>query len=117
MLAWPSIRLDALNPPSGGSAVVARGEQTQDATRLAFPLPLTITLLTLAVTAAAGVWRIENRVSRFETAFEYERQLDAERTKTIEERFRALEAKIEAAGLRNAAMVMSQELQKQQQER
>lgn len=83
-----------------------------DATRLNFPLPLAVTLFGLAATAAAGVWRIETKVAQMTTAMEYERQLDAERQKLLDQRFAALEAKIEAAGLRNAAISMYQELQK-----
>ena len=108
---WPSMKVDALiSPPVGGLAV--SDEPTQDATRLAFPLPLTITLLTVAIAAAAGIWRIESKVSVITTTIEYERELDRQREKYLDQRFGALEAKIESAGLRNAALVMSQELQK-----
>ena len=84
-----------------------------DASRLQFPLPLTLTLGGLAIAAAAGVWRIEAQVSVITTTIAYERQLDAQREKYLDQRFAALEAKIESAGLRNAAMSLSQELAKQ----
>lgn len=90
----------------------ARVDPSTDATRLAFPLPLTITLLATALAAAAGIWRIESKVSVLTTTIEYERQLDTQREKYLDQRFAALEAKIESAGLRNAALAMSQELSK-----
>lgn len=83
-----------------------------DATRIVVPLPYTVTLLLLALGGAAGVWRIENKVSVITTTIEYERELDRRREKELDQRFAALEAKIEAAGLRNAAMALSQELAK-----
>ena len=83
-----------------------------DATKLNFPLPLTIMLVGLALTAAAGIWRIESKVSVITTTIEYERELDRQREKYLDQRFSALEAKIETAGLRNAALALSQELAK-----
>lgn len=97
--------------------VTPRPARATDVTKLTLPLPFTITLIGLALAAAAGVWRIESKVAAFETALSYERQLDAERSKTLDSRFAALEAKIESAGLRNAAMAMSQELDKRNAER
>ena len=61
----------------------------------------------------AGVWRIESQVSILTTKIEYERQLDTERSKALDQRFEALESKIEAAGLRNAAMGFATQLQEQ----
>ena len=94
---------DALTPPRAMS----------DATKLTIPLPYMVTLIVLALGVAAGVWRIENKVSVITTTIEYERELDRQREKYLDQRFSALEAKIEAAGLRNAAMNLSQELQKE----
>lgn len=86
--------------------------KANDATKLVIPLPYLGGLLVLALAAAAGVWRIEGKVSVITTTIEYERELDRQREKYLDQRFTALEAKIEAAGLRNAAMSLSQELQK-----
>jgi hypothetical protein len=75
-----------------------------------------ITLFVLAL-GAAGVWRIQNDVSVITKTIEYERELDRRREKELDQRFSALEAKIEAAGLRNAALSLSQELAKQKGQR
>lgn len=86
----------------------------QDVTKLVLPLPYTITLLVLALGGAAGIWRIEDRVNIITTTIEYERELDRRREKELDQRFAALEAKIEAAGLRNAALAMSQQLSRKE---
>lgn len=105
---------DELHPSNAGAEDVSppREAKSTDASKLSFPLPLAVTLVGLAITAAAGIWRIESKVSVITTTIEYERQLDAQREKYLDQRFAALEAKIETAGLRNSALVMSQELQK-----
>lgn len=97
-------------PTVEGARVSPRTEP--DASKLTIPLPYMVTLITLALGAAAGVWRIENKVSVITNSIEYERELDRQREKYLDQRFAALEAKIEAAGLRNAALSMSQELVK-----
>lgn len=93
--------------------VTPRPSRSTDVTKLTLPLPFTITIVGLALAAAAGVWRIESKVATIETSMEYERRLDTERAETIKQRFEAMEAKIDAAGLRNANMSLVQELQKQ----
>lgn len=90
--------------------------ETPDATKLTIPLPYMVTLIMLALGGAAGVWRIENKVSVITTTIEYERELDRQREKYLDQRFAALEAKIEAAGLRNAAMSLSQKLAQEQEQ-
>lgn len=84
--------------------------KAQDATKLSFPLPLMLTLIGLAITFVAGVWRVEANVSVLSNSIRYEKELDAQREKYLDQRFTALEAKIETAGLRNAALAMSQQL-------
>lgn len=91
---------------------VAPDDRTTDATKLAFPLPLAISLLVASLAGVGGIWRIESKVSVITTTIEYERELDRQREKYLDQRFTALEAKIESAGLRNAAMSLSNELQK-----
>ena len=83
-----------------------------DLTKTSVPLPFMLTIIGAAIGAAMGVWRIESQVSIITTKIEYERELDAERTKTLNQRFEALEAKIEAAGLRNFNMSILTELDK-----
>lgn len=94
--------------------VAPHDERTTDATKLAFPLPLAISLLVASLAGVGGIWRIESKVSVITTTIEYERELDRQREKYLDQRFTALEAKIEAAGLRNAAMNLSQQLQSSQ---
>lgn len=96
---------------TGEDDVTPRPARATDASNLSFPMPLMITIIGLAMAIAAAMWRIETRVSIITTSMEYERQLDVERGKVLEQRFNALEAKIDAAGLRNAAMAMAQSLQ------
>ena len=98
-----------------GAVSPPREAKVTDASKLNFPLPLAITLVTLAVAAAAGIWRIESKVNVITTTIQYERQLDEQREKYLDQRFAALEAKIESAGLRNAAMSMYQGLTAEQQ--
>lgn len=84
--------------------VTPRPAKMTDATKLTVPVPYMISLIGLAVVCAAGVWRIEGKVGQFETAMQYERELDQQREKYLDQRFTALESKIESAGLRNFAM-------------
>ncbi len=104
----------AMSPP--------REERRVNVERLTVPLPLTLTVVGMAIAAAAGVWTIEAQVSVITTSLAYERQLSAEREETdksikaaeqkyLDQRFEALEAKIDAAGLRNANMGLAQALQ------
>lgn len=81
-----------------------REARSTDAAKLTVPLPYLATLIGLALAGAAGVWRIEGKVGQFETAMQYERELDQQREKYLDQRFSALEAKIESSGLRNFAM-------------
>ena len=45
---------------------------------------------------------------------EYERQLEVEKAKLLDQRFEALKSMIESTGLRNANMSLAQELMKAQ---
>ena len=96
-----------------GAVSPPREAKVTDASKLNFPLPLAITLVGLAITAAAGIWRIESKVNVITTTIQYERQLDEQREKYLDQRFAALEAKIEASGLRNSNMTLATEMQKQ----
>lgn len=106
-----------------GPTVSAR-DTGADASKIKIPLPMAVTLLSAAILVAAGVWRIENKVGKIETAIMYERELDTQRSARqaereqdyrnyIDQRFETLESKIDAAGLRNANMALAQELSKQ----
>lgn len=95
----------SMSPPREG--------RSTDVSKLTFPLPMAIALVTAAIAIAAGVWQIQSQVSLITARIDHEREIRVEREKYLDARFAALEAKIEAAGLRNAAIAMSQELQKQ----
>lgn len=97
---------DPVSPPR-------EGRQT-DLTKTSVPLPFMLTIVAAAIAVAMGVWRIESQVSILTTKIEYERQLDAERSKALDQRFEALESKIEAAGLRNTAMAAYSQLSTEQ---
>jgi hypothetical protein len=101
-----------------------REARITDITKVSVPMPFMVTLVGIALAFAAGVWRVESNVSVIQNAMSYERQLDAERAERatereadyrryIDQRFETLEAKIESSGLRNAAMALNTELQKQ----
>jgi hypothetical protein len=106
------------------SDVSTREARVTDLTKVSVPMPFMVTLVAIAIGFAAGVWRIESKVSVIETALNYERQLDAERAaraterdsdyrRYIDQRFETLEAKIDSSAMRNANLSLSQELQKQ----
>lgn len=117
---------DSRIPLSSGESDVSppREVRATDVTKLTVPMPFMLTIIAIAIGFAAGVWRVENKINVIETAMSYERQLDTERTtraterdtdyrRYIDQRFATLEAKIETAALRNSALSLSQELQKQ----
>lgn len=93
-------------------AVMADQRRTTDLSKTSVPLPFMLTIIATVVAIAAGVWRIDSRVSVIDARYQMQKELDAERAKYIDQRFEVVEAKIESAGLRNAAMSLSQELAK-----
>jgi hypothetical protein len=79
---------DALSPPREGRAT--------DASKLSFPLPLTISAVVFAVSIAAGVWKIASDVRDIGTRFEgqaesmkIQRDLDKERLERSAEKSQA----------------------------
>jgi len=95
-----------------------------DASRLSFPLQLVISIVVGCVTIVGGQLvldrgrgdaqlKIQSDVRDILTRMEYESKMKTLSDDALEQRLRALEAKIETAGLRNANMVFAQELQKQ----
>lgn len=102
-----------LSPPLTDTMTERRAT---DLTKLSVPLPFMVTIVGLVVAIAAGVWRIDSRVSIIEERAQMQKDVDAERARYLDQRFAAVEAKIETAGLRNAAMALSQELAKAQEQ-
>lgn len=99
-----------------------RETRSTDASRLSFPLQLVIAIVVGCVTIVSGQMlldrgrseaqsQIQSDVRDILTRMEYEAKLKAMSETALEQRFKSLESKIEAAGLRNAAMAMSQQLQ------
>lgn len=100
-----------------------RDTRITDASKLSFPLQLVIAIVVGCVTIVSGQMlldrgrgdaqaQIQSDVRDILTRMEYEAKLKAATDKALDSRFAALEAKIDAAGLRNAAMSMSQEMQR-----
>lgn len=101
-----------------GDAVTPRPSSARDrATDLmkaTVPLPLMAALIASAVTIAAAMWRIESQIDIINERIAHNRELIELKEKALEDRFKMLEAKIETAGLRNSAMLLSQELAKKE---
>ena len=100
-----------------------RDTRSTDASKLSFPLQLVIAIVVGCVTIVGGQAlidrgrgdaqaQIQSDVRDILTRMEYEAKLKGMSDKALDERFDALEAKIESAGLRAAALSMSQELQR-----
>ena len=99
------------HPPQEATGVSPA--KTTDASKLSFPLPLVIGAIMFAVTVMGSMWMVVSDVRDIRTRMELQKEIDAINRQLLEERFKSLEAQIQAAGLRNSAMAMSQELQKQ----
>lgn len=103
------------------SASVTPARAVTDASRLTFPWQMTVGMITFALAIGGFMWRIDTSVQVMAAKQEARERADLERLQTdreikelekryLEQRFAALEAKIESAGLRNAALTMSREL-------
>lgn len=101
-----------------------REARITDASRLSFPLQLVIAIVVGCVTIVSGQMlldrgrtetqsQIQSDVRDILTRMEYEAKLKAMSDNAMEERFKSLEAKIEASAMRNAAMAMSTEINRQ----
>ena len=88
-----------------------------DASKLSFPLPLTITAIVFALGIGGAVWSIASDVRNINTRLDYEGQIKALEQKYLDQRFATLEAKIESAGLRNALSSVFQDQSKQFQDK
>lgn len=115
----PQLKVDDVSPARETARVT-------DASRLSFPLQLVISIVVGCVTIVGGQLvldrgrsdaqlKIQSDVRDILTRMEYESKMKTLSDDALEQRFKALEAKIESAGLRNANMVFAQELQKQKQ--
>lgn len=106
----PPVIEDAVTPRSTDAR-----ERATDLMKATVPLPLMIGLIASAVTIAAAMWRIESQMDLITQRVAHNREMMDLREKALEDRFKTLEAKIEAAGLRNFNMSLVQELQQLQQ--
>ncbi len=104
----------------------AREEKAVDVSRMSFTLQMVITIVAAAISAAVGVistqnaTRDEQALLRSDMRVIIEKMNAQDEVKKLEkqildQRFESLEAKIESAGLRNAALALSQQLQTQSQ--
>ncbi len=100
-------------------------EKSVDVSRMSFTLQMVVTIVAAAISAAVGVLstqsatKDEQALLRSDMRVIIEKMNAQDEVKRLEkqildQRFESLEAKIEAAGLRNAAMSLSQELQRAQ---
>lgn len=104
---------DALSPPRS----MQTRERATDLMKTTVPLPSMAGLIICALAIAAVMWRLESRLDLINERIAHNKELIDLREKALEDRFKMLEAKIEAAGLRNSAMILSQELAKKNAER
>lgn len=98
-----------------------RDEKTHDASKLSLPIGwvagIVVFVVGFAINNALSMAALRSDVRDMLTRQEYEAKLRDNDKMLLDQRFAALEAKIEAAGLRNAAMSLSQELAKQKGQR
>ena len=107
---FPPLAVSNRDETQEAIGVVAK---STDASKLSFPLPLVIGAIMFAASVVGSMWMVVSDVRDIRTRMEMQKEIDAVNAKLLEERFKSLESQIQAAGLRNAAMAMSQELQKQ----
>lgn len=128
--ASTAVYVDDVLPPKGVEDVTPpREARTTDLSKTFLTLPVVIAIISSVVTgvASAGVagWAYstgirevlsatQSDIRDIRTSMSYERQAKEKESENLELRFKMLEAQIESAGLRNAAMSMAQELQKLQ---
>jgi hypothetical protein len=93
---------DTVSPP--------REARSSDLTQSTVPLPYMITVIGTVVVIAFFVFSIKSDVQLINLRLEYEAKMRVSDKESVEQQFKALEAKIEAAGLRNAAMAFSTQL-------
>ena len=98
------------------TAVEPSATPPTDASRLTLPLAwvvgIVITVGGFGVTQALNMAAMRSDVRDILTKMQYEAQMNAKDEQLFDARFKALEAKIDAAGLRNFNMMQAQELAK-----
>lgn len=123
-----AVLIDEYPSITGADVTPPRESRSSDVSvsRLTLTLPMVgiIVGTALSVTGAQYIAQAGQREAQaimqsdirdMRTRMEYEAKLNEKDSILLEQRFQALEAKIETAGLRNAAISMSGELQKQNQ--
>lgn len=102
---------------AGAADVTPRPPRSTDATRLTLPIgvvvAIVITVAGFAISQAVSLAGMRSDVRDILTRMEYEAKLNESEGRRLDQRFQALESKIESAGLRNANMAMAQEMAKQ----
>jgi len=85
-----------------------------DITKTSVPLPFMVGIISIALGIAAAVWSIRTDVQLMSLRMEYEAKIREADKESTAQSFKALEAKIDAAGLRNFNMSIMSDLQKAQ---
>lgn len=95
---------------------VSPSTRSTDASKLSLPIAwvvaIVITVGGFGVSQALSMAAMRSDVRDILTRMEYEARMRESDAKLLEARFASLDAQISSAGLRNAAVAMSQELQK-----
>lgn len=85
-----------------------------DLSKTSVPLPFMLTIIGLVVAIAAGVWRIDSRVSvinaRLDAQDKYNADIKDLNKAYLDQLSKTLEQQIVNAGLRSTAMALTQEL-------
>jgi len=104
-----------LSPPLKDTMSPPREERrSTDAAKLTFPLPMTVGAIVFALSIGGAVWSIKTDVQLMNMRMEYESKLREADKEMFNAGIKALEAKIDAASNRAAALAAMQELTKQQ---
>jgi hypothetical protein len=98
------------SPPAKDTMTERR---STDLTKTIVPLPFMVGIIVTAISIAAGIWSIRTDVQLMNMRMEYEAKLRLADKETFDQAFKALEAKIDAASNRNAALAAYQELSQQ----
>lgn len=85
-----------------------------DLSKSNIPLPFALTVVGLVLAIAAGVWRIDSRVSVIDARLDAQEKYNADIKELnkayLDQLSKTLEQQIINAGLRNTAMALTQEL-------
>lgn len=120
--------VDAIAWPAQDAPDVSPTPKTTDISKISLTAPMAAALIVAVAAIVGAFWQLrgvdsaqmgafrntlEQLQSRLSEREASESKLDELNQKYLDQRFAALEAKIDAAGLRNANMALAQELQKQ----